>query len=192
MLAGKSSVCALALPAGCMLLLQSAGPAWVAALEWSRPAIAEGELWRLLTACFVHAGWPHFAANLLGFLLLRACLGSLISTTTVCWRLPLFTSLCTGLGMYWLPAPGAYLGFSSVLHGMAAYGGWRWSRGEPERCVMVLGLLLMKLAADRHGLSVMSSGEAFPVAPDAHAWGAFAGSLLAWRDARSRSNETKE
>lgn len=190
----KSALLLLAGPLGpvaLMVLLYVAGPAWTEVLEWRHESIVDGELWRLLTASFVHADRGHLSVNLLAFLLLQQGAREIISVDARYWRLPLFVSLCTGLGMYGFPLPGTYLGFSAVLHGMAAYYGWYWSRGSFKRHVLILNLMLLKLAADRHGLSVGGAGI-FPVAADAHAWGAFAGLLLAWRDACHESKETKE
>ena len=52
------------------LLLAAGGDAVRDALRFERTAIADGELWRLLTSNWVHLGWWHLFLNEMGLLVL--------------------------------------------------------------------------------------------------------------------------
>lgn len=99
-------------------------------LAFDRRAIAQGQVWRLLSANFTHLGWPHTLLNAGGLLL-------------VAWLWPrghyvlwlgqfVLISLIIGLGLYYFDNVNLYVGASGTLHGSlmlaAIYSRWlpRW------------------------------------------------------------------
>ncbi|WP_397475547.1 rhombosortase [Pusillimonas sp.] len=111
---------ALALAAA-LLLLQAGGDGVRAALRFSRPALEQGEWWRLFSGHFVHLGWTHTALNMLGVLLCCALAPRLFNR-----RIWLKTAaLAVGVGtLLWCSSPGvsSYVGLSGVLYGLFVLG----------------------------------------------------------------------
>lgn len=107
-------------------------PAWREALLYVRPAVADGEFWRIWTGHLVHFGWPHFLVDA-GLLLAvgwfaeqrhpRFTRGGLV-------LMPAFISGC----LYWLePDLVRYGGLSAVNLGLLLYvalTGWARDRRE--------------------------------------------------------------
>lgn len=150
-------------------------------LVWRHAVIAEGQIWRLITGSFVHAGWWHLALNLYAFLLLLA-VAKPSDRRWMCMHLSWFAAIFIGLGLFWLDVRGGYLGFSGVLHAFAASVIWQATRGRGLWRVVGLGLVVLKLIVETRTVSAAAIWLGMPVAPDAHALGALAGMLLAWRD----------
>lgn len=61
--AGRGSACGLIALGLAMICLQGSPPLQ-SLLELDRRALADGQLWRLVTGSFVHFGWSHLAADL--------------------------------------------------------------------------------------------------------------------------------
>ncbi|MGB5719844.1 MAG: rhomboid family intramembrane serine protease, partial [Woeseiaceae bacterium] len=57
------------------LLLMFAGESGREGLRFDRAGIAAGQVWRLVTGHFVHLGWPHFALNAAGLVLVWFLVG---------------------------------------------------------------------------------------------------------------------
>lgn len=104
-----------------LLLLQAGGDGVKAALRFSRPALEQGEWWRLLTAHFVHLGWAHAMLNILGVLLCCAVAPQLFNARF--W--PRTAMLAVGVGIllwWWSPNVSSYVGLSGVLYGLFVLG----------------------------------------------------------------------
>ena len=112
----------LALLVLALAALEPASGNW---LRFDREAIAAGEVWRLLTAHWVHLSWPHALGNLGGLLLLAYICGEQLNRAYMLQYL-LFSMLFVGGGLYWL-APDLlyYVGLSGVLHGLILVGIFR-------------------------------------------------------------------
>lgn len=161
-----------------------------AALVYNRAAIADGELWRLVTGNLVHLSTPHFLYDVTVLLVA----GALIEMQ----RYRHFATLCLASGMLigvalYLAKPGiiVYGGLSGVvtaavtylcLHGVREGGAWR------RLCLLVLACLLAKLGAELAlGTSLALGAETpgFVPVPLSHAVGAATALLLyvlvSWR-----------
>jgi len=157
------------------------GDAGREALSFLRPAIDDGELWRLATGHFAHLGWPHLILNLAGLLLVWYIVGTAFAVRS--W---LMIIVVTVIGMdigFWFLEPQliSYVGLSGLLHGLLAagiVGEFRSGRLE----VRVLGaLVIAKLVYEQlfgplPG-SEETSGGAVIVA--SHAYGAVSGAITA-------------
>jgi rhomboid family GlyGly-CTERM serine protease len=102
-------------------------PAWRATLLYDRPALADGELWRIWTGHVVHFGWPHFLVDA-GLLLIVGWFAEQrhpAFTRLGFVLMPAFISAC----LYWLePGMIRYGGLSAVNLGLLVYvaaQGWR-------------------------------------------------------------------
>lgn len=151
------------------------------ALEYRRAAIADGEVYRLLTGHFVHLDWPHLLLNVAGLLLVWALVGGVFSTRQ--WSAVLAGAVAAiDLG-FWYGLPGLdwYVGQSGVLHGLLAagiVGLWERRRGEAALLGAVLAgkLAWEGLAGGMPGSSALVAGD---VITEAHLFGAIGGGIAA-------------
>ena len=129
-----------------MLALQAGGAPVRAALRYEYAAVMGGQLWRLLSAHFVHLGWIHCLLNLAAFGL---CV--LLSRGSLSGRFWWGASLAIGLGVGILlllvsPDVPNYVGLSGVVYGLfvCVLGPQAW-RGERASLVLLL-LVLLRIA----------------------------------------------
>jgi rhomboid family GlyGly-CTERM serine protease len=117
----------LVLLAAAVSLVIQLFPAWRTGLLYDRPAIANGELWRVWTGHLVHFGWPHWVVDA-GLLLIVGWIAEknhprFLQTGLV--LMPAFISAC----MFWLePDMTRYGGLSAFNLGVLLYvaaQGWR-------------------------------------------------------------------
>ena len=87
-------------------------------LRYQRPSIFAGEVWRLLTAHFVHLGWGHLLMNLVALGLIWGLAGRALRTSA--WlviSLARMAGVSAGL-LIFSPALEWYVGLSGMLHGL--------------------------------------------------------------------------
>lgn len=168
-----------------LLGLSAAVQGWsegAAFLRYQRDAILlHGELWRLITAHFVHGTVRHWLLNSLGLLLVWAAYpGYFRRSTSSLFVVALAGSISLQLLLFSSEVTW-YLGMSGVLHGLFA----AWSLVEllagRRFAVVPLGLVLLKVLYEQYGVaSVMSFADlGLPVLVDAHLYGVVAGLVLA-------------
>jgi rhomboid family GlyGly-CTERM serine protease len=151
------------------------------ALRYDRPAIAAGELWRLVTGHLVHLGPSHLAMNLLALAILAFLLPALAS-----WRGWLLAGLSSAafidLGLFvFHPGVVWYVGLSGMLHGFWAAGVILAIHDRRFEAAPLAVLLVLKLGYEALFGPIPLSGEvaAGPVVEQAHAWGAAGGAAFA-------------
>lgn len=160
-------------------------------LRFERGAIADGQLWRLVSGHVVHLGVAHAALNAAGLLLITWLVGR--EYTLRQW---LFVTAVTvafiDSGLWWLlPGLGWYVGLSGVLHGWLAAGVVA-QIGRRRSDALLLGALLCgKLIFEALFGALPGSAETAggPVVIEAHLYGAAGGlvaGLLLSRFVRSR------
>lgn len=162
------------------LILMALNEQQVRLLQFDRDAILSGQLWRLLTANFVHLGWGHFLMNAAGALLVLLFFGRCLSprawliSFTVC-------SVFIALMVIWLnPDILWYVGLSGTLHGLFVVGGLADVRLRPLEGWLFLALVTAKLTWEQVFGALPGSNELAggPVLTDAHLYGAVGGLLL--------------
>lgn len=159
-----------------ILLLVSLNPWLKPWLRYDEGAVAQGQVWRLLSAHFVHLGWAHGLLNAAGFVLL-----ALIQPAGRVWLWLTFyvvTSLLISLYIVIDHMTYYYVGASGVLHGLfilAAY----FSQGlSIWRRYALIGLIVAKLFWEQshyyqdHGLGEAIGGFVYV---DAHLVGGLCG-----------------
>ena len=112
-----------------MELTARLGPDATEALRLTRDTFETGELYRLVTAHFVHLSAAHSFMNQLGLLFLTVVLIEVLSAQRL-----LLASLACGFAisvatLVWHPELAHYVGFSGVTHGLFASGGIALLRG---------------------------------------------------------------
>jgi rhomboid family GlyGly-CTERM serine protease len=162
-----------------LLGLDAGGEPARMALRYEREALAQGQLWRLLSGHLVHLSLVHALLNCAGLVLLWALFARAYSPRRWAWIL--FTSTLTiDAGLWFLrPAVDWYVGASGVLHGALAAGAVAfYRRGEGSGAALLL-LLIVKLAYEQHSATSVFAHD-LPLVPDAHLLGALGGLLGAW------------
>jgi rhomboid family GlyGly-CTERM serine protease len=159
--------------------------------EWGRYArslLEQGQLWRLLTAHFVHLGWGHVGLNLAGLGLTAWLLQDVLSRMD--WLATVAISIVViDTGLYLLePQIEWYVGLSGVLHALLAVGAIRlWRVSKALGSVLFAGLvckLLWEQLAGPSEWSELASGG--PVVVAAHAFGFVGGMIYALLTAQVR------
>lgn len=152
-----------------------------AALRYSRPDIAAGELWRLASGHLVHLGWSHFAMNIAALMLIWLLVGR--SFRPLQWLLIIGLAIAGIDAGFWVLDTGLhwYVGLSGVLHGVLVaglVGAWRRSRFDISLLLLLLTAKLVyeQLFGAMPG-SASSAGGAVVV--NAHLYGALAGGAAA-------------
>jgi rhomboid family GlyGly-CTERM serine protease len=150
-------------------------------LRYDRLAIADGEIWRLVSGHFVHLGLRHFALNAAGLVLVWSLVGT--SCRAAKWLVVMLVTIAgIDLGFWYLqPQLNWYVGLSGLLHGVLAAGivaGFSRDR----RDLWVLGVLLTgKIAFEQIFGPLPGSEESAggAVITAAHLYGAIAGAVAA-------------
>jgi rhomboid family GlyGly-CTERM serine protease len=98
-----------------LTLLEPLSSDW---LMFDRTAIDNGQVWRLLTAHFVHLSPAHMFGNALGVVLLAYIAGNYLNNLVGFWLL-VWCVLVVGVGLYgYADYLQRYVGLSGVLHGL--------------------------------------------------------------------------
>jgi len=148
-------------------------------LRYDRLAIANGELWRLISGHLVHLGPSHLVLNAIGLVLVAALVGPRMHLAG--WGFAfVLSSLVISAGL-WLHTPQLqwYVGLSGVLHGLLVAGAVNGLTERSERwfSLTLLMLLTAKIGWEQvlgpmPGTAAAAGG---PVVVDAHLFGALGG-----------------
>jgi len=150
-------------------------------LRYDRPAIADGEVWRLLSGHFVHLGYQHLALNLAGLALVWFLVGRRFGTrqwsllATICIAVMSTAFWFLDADMHW------YVGLSGLLHGLLVAGAMRGIPSLPWESVTICILVAAKLAYEQlvgplPGSELAAGGA---VVVNSHLYGAAGGALSA-------------
>lgn len=164
-----------------MTLFQALPIRWQDLMVYDRMLIGHGELWRLITANFIHLGWGHLILNAAGLLVMAWLFAENRKTSQ--WGIDLLIcGLATSGGLYLLnPDVIRCVGLSGALHGLFVIGALDWiKKGDPQGKWLIL-CLAAKLTWEQTRGEMPFSGPVIggEVVTDAHLWGAIGG-LIAW------------
>lgn len=165
--------------AALLAALQSLPEDWRQLLRYERLAVADGELWRVLTGNLVHLGWAHFLLNICGLLVMAWLFGTYRSAGF--WAAAfLICAIGCNAGLF-LFSPDVFwvVGLSGALHGLFVIGASDWiARGDPVGKWLLLGVVVKLIWEQLVGeLPLSAEVVGSSVVTDAHLWGAMAGAL---------------
>jgi rhomboid family GlyGly-CTERM serine protease len=159
------------------LALSAAGPRVLTALAYQRSSILRGQVWRLLTAHFVHMGGSHLLWNLGAAGLFGLAVAPALRARS--WlAAALAAALAASLGVLVLqPEVRAMAGLSGLLHGLLATGAVAEVRRGQRLGWLFLGLLGVKVAWELlvGPTPLLRAALGGGIAVGAHACGALAG-----------------
>ncbi|MCP4984403.1 MAG: rhombosortase [Gammaproteobacteria bacterium] len=150
--------------------LQVIGPEY---FFYERGWFDSGQLWRIVTAHWVHAGWEHLLLNALG---LAIC----VSLANPNWSLKRWAlqSLCLALGISILftlqnPELYRYVGFSGVLFGLYFLAAHDLYARDRLIALLMGGTIVTKVIIEQYTTLEFSTADIIgaPVIVDAHLYG---------------------
>jgi rhomboid family GlyGly-CTERM serine protease len=148
--------------------------------RYDRGALAEGEIWRLLTGHVLHLGWGHLWPNLAALALIGALFDDVLDRFA--WlAIALGAAIAIDGGLYVLdPEVDWYVGLSGVLHGLVAGGALALVFARQPLGGWLLAGLCAKLAFEQIAgpMPFTATATGGPVIVAAHLYGG-AGGLLA-------------
>lgn len=164
---------------GICLALAAGGDEAREAARYQRDAIADGQLWRLVSGHLVHLSVGHLWPNLAALVVIGVLFEDVFRNADW-WRLSFVCAATIDLGLYLFdPEVVWYVGLSGVLHGFVAAGALALLlRREPLGFVLAAGLggkLLYEQLAGPIPFTAESVGG--PVVVAAHLYGAAGGAL---------------
>jgi len=151
-------------------------------LRYDANAIKNGEVWRLLTAHFVHLSLPHLWLNLAGLMLVFAFFSQCVSVKYWLFSLGVSAVSISVLIYFLNPEIMWYVGLSGILHGLFVLGGIadiqhrKWE-GIGFTVIILGKVFYEQIAGPLPGSEETAGG---PVLVDAHFYGAMIGLVLSF------------
>lgn len=157
-----------------LLALAASGNPGRVLLRYDRATIAHGELWRLLTAHFVHLDFHHAVLNCAGLILMWALFARDYAPRQ--WLAIVAAALVAIDAGLWLLDSTVlwYVGSSGALHGVMAAGTLAKLRRRERDGWLLAAFLLAKLAFE-HSIGPLPFSGRDPVVVDAHLYGVLGG-----------------
>ncbi|MDJ0700537.1 MAG: rhombosortase [Woeseiaceae bacterium] len=148
-------------------------------LRYDRAAIADGEVWRLVTGHLVHLGPAHFLMNAAGLGLVWFLFAREFDARG--WLAILFAVVAGISAGFWFldPELAWYVGLSGLLHGMLAAGIVAGLPGRRREAVILAVLVAAKLVWEQLAGPLPGSEETAGgnVIVNAHLYGTLAGAV---------------
>jgi rhomboid family GlyGly-CTERM serine protease len=162
-------------------LVEWCGAPVVAALEFRRQAIDDGEIWRLFTGNFTHFGGYHTGMNAAGWAALVAILFRYLPAFWLAVG-ALFVPLAVGVGLYMFAGDlGVYRGFSGANYGLLAMGLLLVLPQQHKLYGFAYCIVLGKIIYEQlpgYNVDYLQDEMGVPVAIEAHLAGFCGGTLI--------------
>ena len=148
-------------------------------LIYDRELIKQGELWRLITAHFVHVDNEHLILNLCALLILGASLEYL--NTKLFLPVLLAGILAINLGLWFeIHSILYYCGLSGVLNSFFVIVLWQLWRTNKDYLVLFAGVInFLKIMMEINSGDALFSSISWPPLPQAHLLGVLGGAFFA-------------
>jgi rhomboid family GlyGly-CTERM serine protease len=153
-----------------MALLQVIGPEY---FRYERDWVTSGEIWRVISAHWIHVGWMHWLFNSLGLIIM-------VSLTAPGWSIRrwVIQTLCMAIGISILftlfnPDLVNYAGYSGVLYGLYILGALRLFTHDRLIASLVIVAIVGKVIMEQFNFYDFNTGDIIGarVIVDAHLYG---------------------
>lgn len=153
-----------------MALLQAIGPEY---FRYERDWLSSGQLWRIVSAHWVHVGWIHWLFNGLSLVIM-------VSLTTPGWSIVrwLVQTLCMAIGisillMLFNPELITYVGHSGILYGLFVLGAISLFPHDRLVAVLVIAAIVVKVFMEQFSFLDFNTADIIGarVVVDAHLYG---------------------
>lgn len=174
-----------------MTLLQAIGPEY---FRYQQDMVASGQVWRYLSAHWVHVGWVHLLLNCVG---LAVC----VTLTHPSWSPLRWAAYCLllagGISLLLVlnnPEVGDYAGLSGVLFGLYLLAALRLFARDRLVAVLIIAALAGKVLLEQYSEYGFDSGILIGarVIVDAHLYGLLTAIAIALASARYTMNHRSE
>ena len=148
--------------------------------RYERSSIIDGELWRLLSAHLVHAGWGHLWINLFALIIIWILFKNFL-TTFLWWLFTILSALYISISFFiFMNQLEWYVGLSGVLHSMMVFGAIAGLMHKRKEFILLLIFILAKILFEQFygSLSsaiVLADGA---VIVNAHMYGVIIGTII--------------
>jgi rhomboid family GlyGly-CTERM serine protease len=175
-------------------LLLAGGETARQALAFDRIALAQGQVWRLLSAHAVHLGGYHAVLNLIALLALVLLCPAPLPAREWLRRITLLALAVSALLYLFAPEVDRYVGFSGVLHGLFLLGLLPQARAGDRIAIACLAYLAGKILWEQIVGVPLSDQAAIGgrVVTQAHLFGTLAGLAYALAFGSIRKGETSQ
>lgn len=149
-------------------------------LRYERILILQGELWRILSAHFVHLNLTHLSLNLAGWWIFILLSSSSFKPKRVSLAILSLALGISALMILFQPQLQWYLGFSGVLYGLLIISGVQLALNQESWLGLTLiGVISLKLAWDTYNNQAYSAELiGASVVLSAHWYGLFLGLII--------------
>ena len=173
----------LLLGATALLLFLLAGAA-PEALVFDRRAILHGELWRLLSAHWVHSDLEHAFWDITALLILGCLFEPLLGRRLI--PILLSGTIAVDAWLWWgMPMLDLYCGLSAILNTLMVAGLWELWRERRHPLIVMVGLgAAMKIILEITTHQAIFTHTAWPSVPETHAVGFLTAVIVATLTAR--------
>lgn len=145
-------------------------------LQYRHDFDLSGEVWRLVTAHFVHLDWPHFLFNLVGLWLLWLLVGNAFTLDQWLLLIVLLSVSITIALKIGSPEIAWYVGLSGLLYGMLTIGLVVKIDSPKSPPALLFTLVLLKVLFDSFsGPLTLMDLASHRVVAEAHAYGMASG-----------------
>ncbi len=163
-------------------------------LEYSREAIADGQLWRLASGHLVHMNLWHTLLNLSGFLLCWFFFPDLLTRRRL-W-IWLLVSIPLVSAAFWFIDTDleGYVGLSGILHGLLVMCLLAGFSGHPKLHGLLLAVVIARLTWEQqpdYNINYLLDTIGGAVYVNAHLYGSLVGAMLGgvwwWQERKSKT-----
>ena len=175
--AARGKVLGSALIIFCLWVLQS----YREVLEFDRPQLLSGEIWRIWTGHLVHTNSSHFTLNIAAAIIIYFTFFLRIKSGELLLYSFIFAVLISVTLLYIYPSLGWYNGLSGLLHALVAYFSVRLASDGDKVFWAGLVIIWVKVLVEaiRSHLGYESMVGDMTVITEAHLIGAFFGTVTA-------------
>lgn len=159
---------------------------WQPQFIYQREAVAQGEVWRILTSQLVHTNWPHYLLNISSLWLFALLFYTTLNVKT--FTIHLFILICAvGLCLHLLePSILWYAGLSGAIYGLYLIGAYSALKCNDYLIGVGTSVLIIGKVAYDHWFGPLQDNSALieaRVVTEAHSYGVIAAILLIASDA---------